>query len=327
MKGVTPVISLIMMMLVTVGTVGVSYAWLSGIATVNTEKIITIPPGGAQCYNNKISVVARNSGTASNITDDDIIIADIDGVNVKNSLFFGNFDRSGLAGYWRFENNAKDYSNYGHDGTAYGNAHVVSNGMFGSAMDFDGSGDYLSVGSLGIPANGPATIEGWFYFRDRAMDRGSDMQLYGDFVYQHSVNNYEYVYATNDYLPWIPSKNVWYHVAITYSGDTSTAKAYVNGVRYNWNQQTGPHTIPAFPGRISNGANALNGIVDEVRVWNRVLSFEEILQLNKTGSGNFTTGPNKGVQLINNYPVFSGGKHTIRVGTKNSVMEATVDCL
>ncbi|MFH0890371.1 MAG: hypothetical protein V1836_04525, partial [Candidatus Aenigmatarchaeota archaeon] len=122
MKGITPVISLIMLMLVTVGIVGVSYTWFSGLMASNTEKIITIPPGGAQCYNSKINVMIRNSGTALNITDDDIVVADINGVSVRNTLFFGGFNQNGLVGYWRFEQSngsaaTNDSSGMGNMGT------------------------------------------------------------------------------------------------------------------------------------------------------------------------------------------------------------------
>ncbi len=70
-KGITPVIALVMLMLITVGIVGLAYVWFSGLTSSQTEKGITIPPGGADCYkqggNNYISVTIQNSGATASI--------------------------------------------------------------------------------------------------------------------------------------------------------------------------------------------------------------------------------------------------------------------
>ncbi|MFH1105888.1 MAG: LamG-like jellyroll fold domain-containing protein, partial [Candidatus Aenigmatarchaeota archaeon] len=82
-------------------------------------------------------------------------------------------------------------------------------------------------------------------------------------------------------------------------------------------------------GRQSAGAdlNYLNGAIDEVAIWNRALSADEINQLNKTNAGNFTIAPQKAITLVNSYPVFAKGKYVVRVGTRNAVIERIVDCL
>ncbi|MBI4177320.1 MAG: hypothetical protein HY516_04340, partial [Candidatus Aenigmarchaeota archaeon] len=46
MKAITPVIALVMLLLITVGLVGISYAWFSGVMSAQTSKVISIPPGG-----------------------------------------------------------------------------------------------------------------------------------------------------------------------------------------------------------------------------------------------------------------------------------------
>ncbi len=85
-KGITPVISLIMLMLITVGMVGVAYAWFSNLLTTQTEKGISIPPGGAFCSNGLISVLVQNNGATSDITTDaDIIIRQVNGGEVSGA--------------------------------------------------------------------------------------------------------------------------------------------------------------------------------------------------------------------------------------------------
>ncbi|MFH1105756.1 MAG: hypothetical protein V1731_00925 [Candidatus Aenigmatarchaeota archaeon] len=83
MKGITPVIALVMLMLITVGMVGMAYTWFSGMLTGQTEKSISVPPGGIYCYktgaNNRINVAVMNSGAQSNLLTSDFTVYSIDG--------------------------------------------------------------------------------------------------------------------------------------------------------------------------------------------------------------------------------------------------------
>ncbi len=347
MKGVTPVISLIMLMLVTVGIVGVSYTWFSGLVTVNTEDVLIIPPGGVQCYNNRISVAARNAGTTSNITDDDIVVADINGAGVRNTLLFGNFNTNGLAGYWRFEGDAKDYSGYGNTGNVNG-ATYTPNGWLGSALLFDstdsvtgnlGSNTITTAGSVSawVTVNNPSQTDqsiaavrsggNWFgvasYYNNIAGEiyGSSDGATCGSATVGCSAQPGQ----TCSVAPFA-GKHV--HVAMTFDNAVNLVKYYVNGV------YVGSRTWHSCDIGVSQtfqiGGNLgvyFNGIIDEVLIWNRVLSADEVVQLNKTNSGNFTLGPEQGISLIKNYPVFSKGRHTVRIGTRNNIAEATIDCL
>ncbi len=57
MRGITPVIALVMLMLITVGMVGISYAWFSGLFSSQTSAAFSI------VYADKNSVIVRNDGT------------------------------------------------------------------------------------------------------------------------------------------------------------------------------------------------------------------------------------------------------------------------
>lgn len=194
-------------------------------------------------------------------------------------------------GIWSFDEGEGDTV---YDASGYENDSTINGASFSAetphkivgreegryALSF-GTGDYVECGSLGVPANGPATIEGWFYFRDRAKDRGAHMYLYGYFFYQHSANNYFYFQGTNDLFRWRPSLNTWYHLVITYDGDVSTAKFYVNGKKYDITIQAGPQDIYGFSGNISivswmSPIYAFDGLVDEVRVYSWPLEIAEI---------------------------------------------------
>ncbi|MBI2084954.1 MAG: hypothetical protein HYT71_00395 [Candidatus Aenigmarchaeota archaeon] len=82
MKGITPVIALVMLMLITVGMVGIAYSWFSGLLSTQTEKGISIPPGGSYCVAGLISVLIQNNGASSDISKNDLIIVQVDGTDV-----------------------------------------------------------------------------------------------------------------------------------------------------------------------------------------------------------------------------------------------------
>src|SRR3989338_192208 len=84
-KGITPVIALVMLMLITVGMVGIAHTWFSGLLTTQTEKGVSIPPGGAYCSSGKISVLIQNNGATSSLMTSDIIIAQVDGTDVTGA--------------------------------------------------------------------------------------------------------------------------------------------------------------------------------------------------------------------------------------------------
>lgn len=143
--------------------------------------------------------------------------------------------------------------------------------QYGRALSFDGLNDFVDFGSLGIPVNGPATLEGWFRWRDRAKERDGHMMLFDRF-YQHSANNYLYFSGTADLFYWAPQIDRWYHLVVTYNGDTSTARLFVDGgAPINAAQQATEHNITC-PGRVSDSVSAFDGLIDSVRIYNRDLS-------------------------------------------------------
>ena len=147
MKAITPVIALVMLLLITVGIVGMSYAWLGGIFSGSINKAILIPPGGAYCDNGDINVYVLNDGDAE-ITTDDIIVAEVDGVSVTGTPFFGDMS-SGLVGYWKFDDGsgyiAKDSSGNGNDGDLINSPEWVV-GRSRNALKFDGTPKAVNVG-------------------------------------------------------------------------------------------------------------------------------------------------------------------------------------
>ena len=151
--------------------------------------------------------------------------------------------------------------------------------VFNKCLSFAANGDYIQVPSLSIPVNGPATVAGWFYFKDSAMARGSLIYLYHNFLYIAAAGG-------SDYFGWKPSLNTWYYLALTYAGDAHTAKLYVNTSPVNCTIQSGSQ-VPAFTNIISGGgANYFNGLIDEVRIYNNIVPASQIKEQYYAGLNN-----------------------------------------
>jgi hypothetical protein len=71
----------------------------------------------------------------------------------------------------------------------------------------------------------------------------------------------------------------WYNIVGTFDG--TVASLYINGLQFShynvsqWNTLPGGFRI----GSLENRASWWNGEIDDIRIYNRVLNWEEILQL------------------------------------------------
>ena len=93
-KGITPIIAVIILLLVTVALAGVAWSYLQGFLIGTISKTFTIPSGGVFCdvdptnptsATRIISVYIVNTGYQSTIKLNDFIIAKVDGANVQST--------------------------------------------------------------------------------------------------------------------------------------------------------------------------------------------------------------------------------------------------
>ena len=66
-----------------------------------------------------------------------------------------------LEGYWPFDNNARDISGNNRHGTLIDNAHFVDDGMFGGSLELDGEDDYVSMDGYKGILQSPWTVACW----------------------------------------------------------------------------------------------------------------------------------------------------------------------
>ncbi|HJR58956.1 MAG TPA: LamG-like jellyroll fold domain-containing protein [Vicinamibacterales bacterium] len=90
------------------------------------------------------------------------------------------------------------------------------------------------------------------------------------------------VAATGD----LPS-DTWYHAAASYDGETM--RLYLDGVEVGSKAKSGTiatdATVPVSIGRNPDGSNYLNGIIDDVRIYDRALTATDIAALMAGGEG------------------------------------------
>jgi chitodextrinase len=187
-----------------------------------------------------------------------------------------------------------DASGNGNTGTIV-NATWTSSGKYGNALAFNGSTSYVDVGnSASLQLTGSMTLEAWINAAANPPDDGQIIAKSDDsagWQFKTSPDTGPQTFGakvsgtsstgTQRYSSLTRSLNTWYHVASVYNPAAGTLDIYVNGVL---NNGTLIGSIPAS--QVSQGVNVnigrrtggfyFNGIIDEVRVYNRALSVAEI---------------------------------------------------
>ncbi|MDD5597182.1 MAG: PKD domain-containing protein [Victivallaceae bacterium] len=195
------------------------------------------------------------------------------------------------SGCWHFDEGsgttAYDSSSGGNDGVIHGASWV--NGKAGGALAFDGSDDYLDCGNDTDLELTTFSVEAWvntnysgghqiLACKGIYMNSGWYVWLRSDQAIYLQVNNT----ASAEQLQSVPNAftlNEWNHIAVTYDASTKTANFYVNGI---WKgTDTGTIELTASPahfyiGQYDNGGYRFNGAVDEVRIYGRALTEEDI---------------------------------------------------
>jgi len=201
-----------------------------------------------------------------------------------------DFDNS-LLGYWSFEdydsNGVNDSSSYGTFGDFMGGASTsnIVTGKYGNAMDFDGSSDYLDVhdGTLwDFKTTDSITVEAWINLDSHTPSTYAN--IFGD---QNGPCVQLHKYTTPTYrLIWYTSSekqssdltfnlDTWYHIAVVKT--SSSIKFYRNGALVS---STTPNEHDENPDNVriggDQGGEWFPGMMDEVRVYKRALSLDEI---------------------------------------------------
>ena len=154
------------------------------------------------------------------------------------------------------------------------------------SLDLDGS-DYVQLGDLPSGTfSADFTFSAWVYPRALALATIFFCKRTGataGIVIWHNSSVFSTRIDATDCTGSALSTNVWQHIVSARTG--STVELYVNAVAQsvtgNPNANDGSNTQPAVIGARSftTATNYLNGIIDDVRIWDRRLSPDEVSQL------------------------------------------------
>lgn len=218
----------------------------------------------------------------------------------------------GLVGYWSLDEGsgttATDFSGSGYTGTITGTPNWV-NGRFGKALNFDASSNYIDLGNPTAMRQDDCTVSAWVKTPPAAdndenllgiskgaastdsftieLGTNASNNISNELIYVSHVGSdfSEEAYATTNRTELFDNR--WHHVVVT--EDTST-HIYLDGVSKTVttvNTDTGvcmgDVNLNTF--RIGNlrwagsNINFFDGIIDDVRIYNRALSSSEIAAL------------------------------------------------
>jgi hypothetical protein len=225
-----------------------------------------------------------------------------------------------LVAYYPFNGNANDESGNEHHGSIISDPSFIQDrhGNPNSALSFDGIDDWIEVNSSSLFPSDAITMCYWVN-RD-----GNDITSLQNYISkEHSFQSYNQDYSggENRFASgyWLGSPGVWknyytnYEVtnlnewifyAFSYDNNTQTAKSYVNGVLDDTVVETDPNYYLRSSGHkmyIGRNGSAnvyhIQGFLDDIRIYDRALTGEEIFQLyDLTPVGNqvTVTSPNGG---------------------------------
>jgi len=213
------------------------------------------------------------------------------------------YNNTGLVGSWHFSEGlgtrAADSSGNGNDGTL--NGPIFTTGKFGTGLQFDGSNDYVDAGNAtSLNPTNAITLEAWIRYsgitaggEDRIVSKIDTPS--GGYSYSLALRNTQKIQmrvtpdgttlatatSATSLLP-----NTWYHMVGVYDGSNlklyinsqmdGTPLAYSSGI-YSSNSRV------IIGARYRDYADNFNGTIDEVRIYNRSLSVQEISDLYNAG--------------------------------------------
>jgi hypothetical protein len=225
-------------------------------------------------------------------------------VNLQQGSTLAN----GLVGHWTFDGpdvtdkvyDRSGQNNHGYFiGGATSSAKVI--GKLGQALTFDGTGQHVNIADDPSLAVSTITVSGWVKTRSYTDGGGSLLNRrtagnVGGFTLETGIagvwNWYAYIggqWRLQQTTNW--ATNQRQHMAVTYDG--SNMRTYRDGVEIGSpNAIAGSINDPSSPtvqiGKNITGSFYYDGILDDVRIYNRALSPTEVKQLYQLGTVRIT---------------------------------------
>jgi len=214
----------------------------------------------------------------------------------------GKADKTGLVGYWPFEEGSGtkvgDHSREGNNGDWNGTGAHWAQGRYGMGGVFNGSDDYVDCYDSNLDITGDKmTIAAWVYMTGGDARR-TIATKWGGYFFEIMNTRIAAVYLYGTAAPgWhystdTVSSSTWIHVAFTYDG--SKVKYYFNAVKDSDEDSTSGNIVQQYDTNVYIGGidaahddRDFQGLIDEVRIYNRALSASEVEALYQATRGKF----------------------------------------
>ncbi len=259
-----------------------SWSWNFGNGATSTAQSPTYTYASAGIYT--VSLTVTGTGGSNTVTKRNRITVTAAGTGVSTAGLVAAYGFDETSGTQVLD--ASDKRNHG----TLTNATRTTQAKFGRALAFSGSNSLVTVNdSNSLDLTSRMTLSAWVYpttwasgwktviLKERsgglayALSANSDAGQPNNIL---SIGTYEQHLTAGSHLP----SNTWTHLAATYNG--ARQRLYVNGVQVGSRAQTGTLDVSANPLRI--GGNTVwakqyfQGLIDEVRIYNRALTQAEI---------------------------------------------------
>ena len=208
-----------------------------------------------------------------------------------SSNTIGDSTSDKLIGYYKLDGNAYDYSLKSNHGTIYGA--TASQNRFGTnntALSFAYTTDRVELGNpVNTQLADAITFSVWIKSNDITKDQNIIsrngpyfLRIVGSKLRFNAYTNSTWLFAPGSI---VLESNKWYNLVYTY--DNNTLKGYINGVLDINSAKTSNFSSfsTMFIGYTSVGGenSPFDGIIDDIKIYNRALSQEEITMNYKIG--------------------------------------------
>lgn len=194
----------------------------------------------------------------------------------------------GLVAHYPFDGDAKDASENGNDGTVYGA--ILTEDRFGqgsSAYLFDGVDDSILISEIGITAD--ISFSAWFKHHKPnnksriAITMSNNDGWLVDFKngLRFAVGdgqNFSVAFNQDEYY----TDGNWHHVVGIHDTIENIVKLYVDNILISTSSGSYTYTSKELyigDGHLIDENNVFDGIIDDIRIYNRALSEAEVQEL------------------------------------------------
>jgi len=304
---------------------------------VNVGSTLALTAGtlATSSYTVRTGGLTRTSGTLSTGTGKVVL----DG-NASATIGPGSFNdlrvepvaATALVGYWKLDEGqgliARDFSSGGHDATLTNGPLWTASNLASSityddpaAITFDGVNDYVDVGASATPNNAAFSVCAWVKLNSTSgwqalvSQDGTNTSAYtmvksgvtGRFALIGETPDANGAGVTSTDGTTTPVAGTWYHLCGT--SDTTALRLYVNGamegaITFASSWLATGHTILGAGKYSGARTNYLNGVLDDVRIYNVALTAAQVAAL---AAGRYPGG-------LSGQPTYTLGANTTVAG-------------